>query len=273
MADSSTNRTTAWFVVGLIVLVTGVVIVAGAMSSNSGGNGGATPPGFVATTAPAITASDHILGNPNAKVTLIEYGDFECPACGDYEPAVMQIVNNFSSSIEFVFRNYPLTTIHPFAMLSAEAAEAAGMMGGPSKYWAMHDLLYAKQGEWSTNSNLTPAQVTSQYLDTYAQSLGLDVATFNADMNSSQVSDKIQADIAGGNAAQINHTPTFFVNLEQIPNPSSYADFQTVIEAALASSSAPVASSSPVSVSSTGPVNVTVAPPGSATITDTSTKK
>ena len=271
MADSSTNRTTAWFVIGLIVLVTAVVIVAGAMSSGSGNSGSNN--NFVATTAPAITSSDHVLGNPNAKVSLIEYGDFECPACGDYEPVVQQVINNFSSSVQFVFRNYPLVQIHPFAMPGAEAAEAAGMMGGPSKYWAMHNLLYAKQSEWSTNTNLTAAQVTSQYFDKYAQSLGLDVATFNADMNSAQVSNKIQGDMAGGNAARIDHTPTFFVNLQQIPNPTSYADFQTVIEAALASSSAPGASSSPVSVSSTGPVNVTVTPGASATITDTSTAK
>lgn len=254
MADSSTNKTTAWFIVGLIVLVTVVVIVAGAMSSGSGGSSNTS--NFVATMAPGITSSDHVIGNPHAKVTLIEYGDFECPACGDYEPAVQQLIDTMSSTVEFVFRNFPLTSIHPFAMVGSEAAEAAGMVGGPSKYWAMHNLLYAKQSEWSTNTLLTPAQVTSQYLNKYAQSLGLDVTTFDADMNSPQVSDKIQADIAGGNAAQIDHTPTFFVNLAQIPNPQSYAAFQAVLESAMNSSTAagtaaPSGSSAVIAVTST----------------------
>ncbi len=273
MADTSSSKTTAWFVVGLIVLVTVVVIVAGAMSSGSNASSSSATTGFVATTAAAITSTDHVIGNPNAKVSLIEYGDFECPACGAYEPLVQQLINNFSSTVKFVFRNYPLTSIHPFAMVGAEAAEAAGMMGGPAKYWAMHNLLYAKQTEWSTNGNLTPAEVTSQYLNGYAQSLGLNVTTFDADMNSAQVSNKIQADITTGNAAQINHTPTFFVNLEQIPNPTSYGQFQTVLEQALASSSAASASASNGTSSSAAPVSVTVVPGASSTITVTSTAK
>ena len=168
--SSGYNRTTAWFVVGFIVVVTAAVIVAGALSSGSGGTTAATGDGFVSSTAAAITSSDHAIGNPNAKVTLIEYGDFECPACGDYESIVQQIINNDSSSLLFVFRNYPLTSIHPFAMVGSQAAEAAGVLGGPSKYWEMHNLLYSKQTEWSTNGNLTPAQVLSQYLNGYAQS-------------------------------------------------------------------------------------------------------
>ncbi len=232
--NSGYNRTTAWFIVGFIVLVTIGVIIAGAMSANSGaGSAAVNSNGFVSSTASAIVSTDHVLGNPNAKVSLIEYGDFECPACGEYQPLVQQVIQNMSSSILFVFRNYPLTSIHPFAMVSAQAAEAAGMLGGPAKYWAMHDLLYAKQSEWSLNTTLTPAQVLSQYFDGYAKSLGLDVTQFDADMSSSQVSSKIQNDIAGGDQALINHTPTFFVNLQQIPNPTSYAGFQTVLDQAL----------------------------------------
>ena len=248
MANNSSgyNRTTAWFIVGFIVVVTAAVIIAGALSSNSGGTAATNSDGFVSSTAPAITSSDHVIGNPNAKVTLIEYGDFECPACGDYESIVQQIINNDSSSLLFVFRNYPLTSIHPFAMVGSEAAEAAGVLGGPSKYWEMHNLLYTKQTEWSTNGNLTPAQVVSQYLNGYAQSIGLDVAQFDAAMNSKQVSDKIQSDITGGNQAQLNHTPTFFVNLQQIPNPTSASNFENAISQAIsaAGGSAPSAAAS-----------------------------
>jgi protein-disulfide isomerase len=228
------NKATVWFIVGLIVLVTAVVIIAGAYSSNTAANNASST--FVSTTAPAITASDWIEGNPNAKVSLIEYGDFECPACGEYFPLVQQLVQNYSSTVLFVFRNFPLYTIHPFAGVSAQAAEAAGLEGGVSKYWAMHDLLYSDQTQWSTNSALTPAQVVSQYFDGYAQTIGLNVNTFNNDMNATSVMEKIQTDVNGGTAAQIDHTPTFFVNLQQIPNPNSLQDFENALNAAITSS-------------------------------------
>lgn len=261
MSNNATgsSRTTAWFIVGFIVVVTAAVIIAGALSSNSGGTNTANNDGFVSSTAPAITSSDHVLGNPNAKVSLIEYGDFECPACGEYEPLVQKIIQDNSSSLLFVFRNYPLTSIHPFAMESAAAAEAAGVLGGPSKYWAMHDLLYSKQTEWSANGNLTPAQVLSQFLNGYAQSLGLNVTQFDATMGSSQVTDKIQSDITGGNEAQINHTPTFFVNLQQIPNPTSASDFENTISQAITAAG--------------GTANTPAASSSSSTITVTSTAK
>ncbi|MGD1003057.1 MAG: thioredoxin domain-containing protein [Minisyncoccia bacterium] len=234
------NKATIWFIVGFIVVVTAGAIIAGAYSSGtaSSSNSNTASSTFVATIAPAITATDWTEGNPNAKVSLIEYGDFECPACGEYFPIVEQLVQNYSSTVQFVFRNFPLYTIHPFAGISAQAAEAAGLEGGVAKYWAMNGLLYTKQSEWSLNSALTPQQVLSQYLDGYAQSLGLDVNTFNNDINATSVMQKIQTDVSGGTTAQIDHTPTFFVNLKQIPNPTSLQDFENTLNAAIASSSA-----------------------------------
>jgi len=230
------DKATIWFIVGFIVLVTAGAIIAGAYSSGQPSASGAATSTFVATVVPAITAADWSEGNPNAKVSLIEYGDFECPACGEYAPIVQQLVQNYSSTVLFVFRNFPLYTIHPFAGISAQAAEAAGLEGGAAKYWAMHDLLYSKQSEWSTNSGLTPAQVVTQYFDGYAQSIGLNVNTFDNDMNATSVAQKIQTDVTGGTAAQIDHTPTFFMNLVQIPNPTSLADFEKTLDAAVASS-------------------------------------
>ncbi|HUC31348.1 MAG TPA: thioredoxin domain-containing protein [Candidatus Paceibacterota bacterium] len=230
------NKATIWFIVGFIVLVTVVVIVAGAYSSSTSSDTASST--FVSTTAPPITSADWTEGNPNAKVSLIEYGDFECPACGEYFPIVQQLVQNYSSTVLFVFRNFPLYTIHPFAGIGAQAAEAAGLEGGAAKYWAMHDLLYTDQNQWSTNTSLTPAQVVSQYFDGYVQSIGLDVNTFNNDMNATSVAEKIQTDVNGGTAAQIDHTPTFFVNLQQIPNPTSLAGFEATLNAAVASSTA-----------------------------------
>lgn len=232
------NKATIWFIVGFIVLVTAGAIIAGAYSSGTVpfSNSSAASSTFVATTVPAITSADWSEGNPNAKVSFIEYGDFECPACGEYYPLVQQLVQNYSSTVQFVFRNFPLYTIHPFAGISAQAAEAAGLEGGTAKYWAMNGLLYTKQSEWSVNSALTPQQVLSQYLDGYAQSIGLDVNTFNTDINATSVAQKIQTDANSGTAAQIDHTPTFFINLKQIPNPTSLAGFESALNAALASS-------------------------------------
>ena len=97
------NKATVWFVAGFLVLVTAAVIIAGAYSSGTSSNTASST--FVSTTAPAITAADWTEGNPNAKVSLIEYGDFECPACGEYFPVVQQIFQNYSSTVLFVFRN------------------------------------------------------------------------------------------------------------------------------------------------------------------------
>jgi protein-disulfide isomerase len=228
------NKATIWFIAGFIVVVTVGVIVAGVYSSGTSSNTASST--FIATTAPAITASDWAEGNPNAKVSLVEYGDFECPACGAYFPITQQLFSNFSSTVLFVFRNFPLYTIHPFAGIGAQAAEAAGLEGGATKYWAMNNLLYTDQQQWSLNSALTPAQVVSQYFDGYAQSIGLNVNRFNNDINATSVMQKIQADVSGGNTAQIDHTPTFFINLKQIPNPASLSGFESALNAAIASS-------------------------------------
>lgn len=239
------NKVTVWFIVGFLVLVTAGVIITGAMSGGSTSNPNAN---FVATTAPAISASDWTQGPSNAKVSLIEYGDFQCPACSEYYPIVTQLLQNYGDKVQFVFRNFPLYTIHPDAGISAQAAGAAGLQG---KFFDMYSLLYKNQATWSL---ALPSAVVSQDFDGYAKSIGLDMKKFDADINSPTVAAKISADVTGGNSAQINHTPTFFVNLKQIPNPTSYNDFKATIEAALGLTSP--ASSSAAAPSPTG--NITL---------------
>lgn len=209
----------AFAFIGLIVL-----LGKGAASTN-------TPGSFTATYVPAVTASDWTRGaSSTTVVSLVEYGDFECPACGAYEPILESLQKEYAGKVLFVFRNFPLYQIHPNAMISAQAAEAAGQQG---KYWEMHDLLYQKQSEWAQD---LPSEVVAKHFDGYAQSLGLNVDTFNADINSSEVMAKIQRDLASGNAAKIDHTPTFFVDLAQIQNPNSLKDFENALNTALASS-------------------------------------
>jgi protein-disulfide isomerase len=232
MADQSINKTTLWFIIGFIVVVVVGLIILGVVSGGPGSSTStSTTPPFVATTVPPISATDWAEGNPNAKVTLIEYGDFECPACGAYFPLIQQILTDDSSTIYFAFRNFPLYTIHPDAGIAAQAAEAAGLQG---KYWPMHDLLYTDQATWV---DATPSSVVSEFFNGYASSLGLNVTKFDSDINSAQVLNKIQSDVTTANNAQVDHTPTFFVNDVQIPNPTSLADFETTLNAAIASSS------------------------------------
>ena len=226
------RRTELYVVGGVAVLLILVGIAAALLGA------GAPPPSFTATQTSAVTATDWARGNTsNPKATVIEYGDFECPACGQYEPIVEQLTQDFGSQVEFVFRNFPLFQIHPNAMIAAQAAEAAGVQG---KYWEMHDLLYSKQSEWANEST---SDVVSKFFDGYAQSLGLNVSKFNTDINSDAVKNKVQKDLDTGNAASIDHTPTFFINLTQIQNPNGYADFKTDIDAALSGKAAPTSNS------------------------------
>jgi protein-disulfide isomerase len=225
-----------WLIGGFIAVVVIVVVIAAVFSGGAIGSSS----GFVATSVPPITSADHVTGDVNSKVSVIEYGDFECPACGEWEPLMEQLRQQYGNSVEFVFRNFPLYQIHPFAMIGAQAAEAANLQG---KYWQMHDLLYKDQAQWTANTSLAPADVVTQFFNGYAQSLGLNVTQFDADINASSTIARVQRDIDTGNAAQINHTPTFFVNLQQIPNPASLQAFEQVINQALASSSAATSTS------------------------------
>src|ERR1700685_1985268 len=109
MAENGASKATIWFIVGFVILIIGGLIIAGIYSS---GSSGSSSNGFVSTSAPTITSADWSEGNPNAKVTVIEYGDFECPACGEYFPIMQQLLANFSSTVLFVFRNFPLYQIH-----------------------------------------------------------------------------------------------------------------------------------------------------------------
>ncbi len=153
--------------------------------------------------------ADHVRGNDSGEVILIEYGDFQCPSCGGAAPYVKELEEEYGESVTFIFRNFPLTTIHPNARAASAVAEAAGLQG---QYWEMHDLLYEKQGEWSS---LSTGDRTSVF-ESYADSLGLDIARFNTDLTSSAVNQKISFDQALGKSLSVNATPTFYLNGEQL---------------------------------------------------------
>lgn len=161
-------------------------------------------------------------GNPDAKVTLVEYGDYQCPACASVHPMVDELVSEFSQHIKFVYRHFPLS-IHQHAKIASQAAEAAGVQG---KFWEMHDKIYTSQQEWSQSPE------ADQLFVTYAEELELDVAEFEADMRSDAIVAKVEAALKSADAAHLRGTPSFFLNGEQY-SPASYEDFRSTIRSAV----------------------------------------
>jgi protein-disulfide isomerase len=149
--------------------------------------------------------ADHVFGKANSKVTLIEYGDFQCPGCGNAYPNIKAVTEKYEGQLAFIFRNFPLSSLHPNARAAAAAAEAAGLQG---KYWEMHNMLYENQSQWGTLSSDTRLDTFTDY----AKNLGVNVNTFKTDFASSKVSQKINYDIAIGKKAKVNATPTIFLN-------------------------------------------------------------
>ena len=168
------------------------------------------------------TTISHVKGNPDATVTLIEYSDFQCPACATAQPVVKDILNEFGDSIKFEYKHFPLP-MHPLALPAARAAEAAGQQG---KFFEFHDMLFENQKTWSNSAN--PSATFIQY----AEELGLDVQKFRQHMNSSLLSDQISEDKKEGFDLGITGTPIFFLNKEKMQL-QSFTDFYEQIAKAV----------------------------------------
>jgi protein-disulfide isomerase len=145
-----------------------------------------------------VAKADHSAGGDATRVTLLEYGDYQCPFCGQAYPMVKAIQHRMGSSLRFVFRNFPLTNAHPFAEAAAEAAEAAASQG---KFWEMHDFLYENQ------ANLGPGLLVEA-----ASSLKLDAKLFLGDLKARKYKERVRRDFMGGVRSGVNGTPGFFVD-------------------------------------------------------------
>ena len=167
-----------------------------------------------------ITPADHIKGNPNATVTLVEFGDLQCPACQAYEPIVRELMEKHGNEVRFVFKHFPLSQIHPNALLAAKYAEAAGMQG---KFWEFHDMLYDKQKEWANSLN------AKTMFETYGAELGLNVSKLTSDSQNKTLEEKILAEYREGVKLGVQGTPTFFVNGRKIENPRSLEAFEKIL--------------------------------------------
>jgi protein-disulfide isomerase len=145
-----------------------------------------------------LRSSDHVLGDINARCVVVEYGDYECPHCAAAQPHVRQVLRDFSGWICFAFRHFPLTEVHPNAEAAAESAEFAG---AHSRFWPMHELLFANQ-----------ARLGRPVILTLADSLGLSVAALSEALANGTYAAKVQADFMGGVRSGVNGTPSFFIN-------------------------------------------------------------
>lgn len=157
---------------------------------------------------------DHTTGSDANKILFIEYGDYQCPSCAGAHPNLNALIGEYSDSVTFVFRNFPLTSIHPNARAASAVAEAAGLQG---KFWEMHDTLYEKQNDWNS---LDASQRTSVF-NGYATSLGLNLDKFKTDLSSKEVNQKINFDLALGKSAAVSATPTFFLDGKKIDETTS----------------------------------------------------
>jgi protein-disulfide isomerase len=151
-----------------------------------------------ALTVPVAEERDHIEGSSSALVTLVEYGDYECPYCGAAYPIVKDVQARMGERLRFVFRNFPISTSHPHAEQAAEAAEAAAVQG---RFWKMHDMLYEHQN-----------RLTEPDLHAYAEQLELDVDVFDRELAEHIHAARVHEDFMSGVRSGVNGTPTFYVN-------------------------------------------------------------
>lgn len=193
----------------VVISVLGLIKLASIPSSTSSIN------------VPAVSQNDIALGDPKSKVTLIEYSDFQCPACAAYHPVVKQILNEFNGKIYFVYRFFPLTNIHKNAVISAQAAYAAKKQ---NKFWEMLDMLFETQKTWAESSS--PEDI---FVD-YAKKLNLDTTKFKSDMDSSEAQNYVADSQNQALTIGINATPTFFLNGKQLKNPASFDEFKNLIQ-------------------------------------------
>jgi len=174
-----------------------------------------------ATLSQPVTNDDHVIGPANAAVTLVEYGDYECPYCGMAYPVVKEILRYFGNQLRFAYRHFPLSRVHPHAQGAAEAAEAAGAQG---RFWPMHDLLFQHQNALEDKDLLE-----------YAAALDLDVERFAAELQSGFHTARVREDFLSGVRSGVNGTPTFFINGVRHDGNYDFASLATAINAAASS--------------------------------------
>jgi len=198
-----------------------ILLVAGGIGAVSYfGSQPTETPSAASSPADAIAVDDWVAGNKDAGVVLVEYSDFQCPACGAYHPIVKQLVEEMGNDFAFIYRHFPLQQ-HKHAKLAAYAAEAAGNQG---KFWEMHAMIFEHQRDWSDVSD-----ARDTFFE-YAKSLGLDLVRFEKDINSDEIANKVSKSYSTGMKLRISGTPTFFLNGKKMEAPRSYDEFKQTVQ-------------------------------------------
>lgn len=212
------NETKVFGILGLLTLV-GLIIGAVLLGGNPSEN---TP---ASTVEPQRLVVDYApnRGNKDARVTIVEFSDYQCPACKAAYQDVERVINEYKDSINFVYRQFPLPS-HKNAKNASYAAIAAGKQ---NKYWEMHLKLFENQEKWSELGNPKDTFVT------YAKELGLNEQQFRTDMESNETFDLVNKEVNEGNAIGINSTPTFFINGQKYPGVLTYSQMKSAIDALL----------------------------------------
>jgi protein-disulfide isomerase/uncharacterized membrane protein/rhodanese-related sulfurtransferase len=181
-----------------------------------------------------VRPDSHAIGSPNAPLTVVEFGDFECPMCGNAQPMIQQMLDKYGSQVRYVFRHYPINEIHPYAQTAAEFSECAAQQG---KFWEAERKFYQEQ-----------ADLTEPALDRYAEEIGLNVKVVDQCLVNGAVRARVQQDVEDGKAVGVQATPTFFVGREKLVGLTQYTQLSQLIDAHLAGK-APAAQASAVSSS------------------------
>lgn len=213
----SSNRVIRWILV--VAIIAGAVFWVTKMASQN-----PSPDNSPTSATDAITENDWTKGGREASVKLIEYSDFQCPACGNFYPVVKKMNEEFGDKLQIAYRHFPLKQVHKNAGLAAQAAEAAGKQG---KFWEMHDKIFESQKKWSSDE-----EVKNVFIG-YAEELELDKEKFEEDLNSEEIKNFVEEDVNSGEKAKVNSTPTFFLNGSKIENPRTYDEFKNVINKAI----------------------------------------
>jgi len=192
----NTKTTPIILIVAAVAVASGIALYLSRQGTAAGGNG--------AGDAKVALGDGKVRGASDAPITLVEYGDYQCPTCGAYHPIIQELLSRYNGKLKLEYHHFPLIQIHPNAMAAAIAAESAGEQG---KFWEMHDMLYQHQQEWSPSPNAETNFVQ------YALQIGLDSNRFMQSMKSPATRDRVLADVTKGSAV-VQGTPTFILNGE-----------------------------------------------------------
>jgi protein-disulfide isomerase len=182
------------------------------------------PPTQGSTSTNPGPGGGRLRGPESAAITLVEFGDYQCPSCAYYHPIVTELMRRYPQQLRLEFHHFPLIQIHPYAMAASLAAEAAGEQG---RYWEMHDLIFEHQDQWSRSRNPEP-----EFLS-FANRLGLNSNQFMQAMRSPDLQSRILQDVVRAREAQVDVVPAFFIRGRRIPTPGSIEDFVRIIDAEL----------------------------------------